>query len=178
MGKATEPPKVKLITGLLARHKKLFDEIEEFFVARFGRIDYKSPVLRFDYTNYYSCEMGQSLKRIFISYEKLISPEKITEIKISANKLEKKFSVSRKDGPARLINIDPGYINDSKLVLATTKDYYHRIYLDRGIFAEVTLRWRKGGFEPMEWTYPDYATDRYRSVLQNIRKIYMEQRES
>ncbi|MEK6733229.1 MAG: DUF4416 family protein, partial [Candidatus Omnitrophota bacterium] len=70
----------------------------------------------------------------------------------------------------RRINIDPGYISDSKLVLATTKDYFHRIYLTSGIYAEVTLRWRRGGFEPFEWTYPDYQSKEYIDIFNTIRK--------
>ena len=73
----------------------------------------------------------------------------------------------------RRVNIDPGYISDSKLILTTTKDYFHRIYLGHGIYAEVTLRWRKGGFEPFEWTYPDYRSKEYIKILNTIRNNYM-----
>ena len=169
MGKARKPKAVKLIIGMLAKSQKLFDTAEEFFIKKFGPIDYKSPEISFDYTDYYKKEMGGPLKRKFISFKKTISPEKIAKIKLLANSIEEKLSSNKK----RRINIDPGYISDSKLVLTTTKDYFHRIYLNYGIHAEVTLKWRKGGFEPFEWTYPDYRSREYIEILNTIRNNYM-----
>ena len=169
MGKAKKPKKVKLVIGMLAKSQKLFDKAEEFFIKDFGPIDYKSRAISFDYTDYYEKELGSSLKRNFISFKRLISPEKIAKIKLATNSIEEKFSVDKK----RRINIDPGYISDAKLVLATTKDYFHRIYLNHGVYAEVTLKWRKGGFEPFEWTYPDYRSREYIDILNYIRNIHM-----
>jgi len=169
MSKARKPKAVKLIIGMITKSQKLFDTVEEFFIKEFGPIDYKSPEISFDYTDYYKTEMGGPLKRKFSSFKKTISPEKIAKIKLLANSIEEKLSVNKK----RRINIDPGYISDSKLVLATTKDYFHRIYLNYGIYAEVTLKWRKGGFEPFEWTYPDYRSKKYIEILNTIRNNYM-----
>ena len=169
MGKTKKPKAVKLIIGMLAKSQKLFDKAEEFFIKDFGPIDYKSRVISFDYTDYYEKELGSPLKRNFISFKKPISPEKIAKIKLITNSIEEKLSADKK----RRINIDPGYISDAKLVLATTKDYFHRIYLSRGIYAEVTLKWRKGGFEPSEWTYPDYRSKEYIDILNHIRSIHM-----
>jgi len=169
MGKAKKPKAVKLIIGMLAKSQKLFDKAEEFFIKGFGPIDYKSPVISFAYTDYYEKEMGGPLKRKFISFKKLIPPEKIAKIKLLTNSIENKFSVNKK----RQINIDPGYVTDSKLILATTKDYFHRICLNHGIYAEVTLMWRKGGFKPFEWTYPDYRSKEYIDILNYIRNMYM-----
>jgi len=171
MGKAKKPKAVKLVIGMLSKGQKLFDTAEEFFIKEFGPIDYKSPSIIFNHTDYYKKEMGGPLKRKFISFKKPISPEKIAGIKLFTNSIEEKLAVGRK----RRINIDPGYVSDSKLVLATTKDYFHRIYLNHGIFAEVTLRWRKGGFEPFEWTYPDYKSKVYMNILNTIRHIHMEE---
>ncbi len=168
---AKKPRQVKLIIGMLAKDKKLFDRIEEFFAKEFGEIDYRSPVLRFDYTSYYRKEMGHPLARKFISFKKLIPPERISKIKLITNSLEETLAVKKR----RRINIDPGYISDSKLVLATTKNYSHRIYLDKGVYAEVTLSWKKGGFQPLEWTYPDYRTTEYREILDSIRNSYVQQ---
>jgi hypothetical protein len=171
MGNAKKPKAVKLIIGMLAKSQKLFDKAEEFFVKNFGPIDYKSPVIPFAYTDYYEKEMGRPLKRKFISFKKLISQEKIAKIKLLTNSIEEKFSVDKK----RRINIDPGYISDAKLVLPTTKDYFHRIYLSHGICAEVTLMWRKGSFRPFEWTYPDYRSEAYIDILNAIRNMYMKE---
>ncbi|MDP2920870.1 MAG: DUF4416 family protein [Candidatus Omnitrophota bacterium] len=188
MGKAKKPGKVKLIIGMLAKDKKLFKDAERFFIRDFGPIDYKSPALNFNYTDYYKEEMSSPLKRVFISFKKPIPPEKIADIKLLTNSIEQKFAIRtnssrlrsknivRASGASRelkrRINIDPGYISDSKLILATTKDYFHRIYLRNGIYGEVTLRWRKGGFEPFEWTYPDYKSTEYITILNTIRNNF------
>ena len=176
MGKAKRPHRVKLIIGMLAKNKKLFESIEEFFVKMFGEIDYRSPLILFKHTDYYAEEMGRPLKRRFVSFKRHILPEDISKIKAAANALEKRLSVKKLSYLARQVNIDPGYISDSKLVLATTKDYYHRIYLRRGIYAEVTLAWKKDGFCPFEWTYPDYKTAEYAAILNKIRELYMNER--
>jgi Domain of unknown function (DUF4416) len=169
MGKTKKPKAVKLIIGMLAKSQKLFDKAEEFFIKDFGPIDYKSPVISFNYTDYYEKEFGAALKRNFISFKRLVSPEKIAKIKLLTNSIEKKLSADKK----RQVNIDPGYVTDAKLILATTKDYYHRIYLNHGIYAEVTLMWRKGGFKPFEWTFPDYRSKEYLDVFNVIRNAYM-----
>ncbi|OIO34148.1 MAG: hypothetical protein AUJ70_01700 [Candidatus Omnitrophica bacterium CG1_02_40_15] len=192
MGKARKPKAVKLIIGMLAKSQKLFDIAEEFFIKEFGPIDYKSPVISFGYTDYYKKEMGSPLKRKFISFKKTISPGRIAKIKLLANSIEEKLAVKINSSRLRSknivraskvsrelpnlrrrINIDPGYISDSKLVLATTKDYFHRVYLHHGIYAEVTLRWRKSSFEPFEWTYPDYRSKVYIDILNTIRNMYV-----
>ena len=166
MGKAKKPKKVTLVIGMLSKDKKLFDKAEEFFIKDFGPIDYRSPALLFKYTDYYEREMGAGLKRVFISFKKLISPEKISKIKLLANSVEEKLAKNNK----RRINLDPGYVSDAKLILATTKDYCHRIYLTNGIYAEVTLKWRRDGFEPFEWTYPDYQSREYIDIFNTLRK--------
>ena len=176
MGKAKRPRQVKLLIGMLTKNKLLFDSVEEFFIKLFGKIDYRSPVLPFTHTDYYKKEMGAPLERQFVSFRKLIHPEGLPKIKIATNSLEEKLSKKEKGSRKREINIDPGYISDSKLVLATTKNYFHRIYMDKGIYAEVTLTWKKGGFEPFDWTYPDYKTEEYINILSSIRNAYMKER--
>jgi hypothetical protein len=178
MGKPNSPRRVKLIIGMLAKDEKLFDSIEKFFVKKFGQIDYKSPLILFDYTNYYKKEMGWPLQRRFVSFAKLISPEQISKIKNTTNDIERKYAVLKDGSFDRRINLDPGYVCDSKLVLATTKDYYHRIYLDKGIYAEITLVWKKGGFQPFEWTYPDYRSGQYINVFTEMRNQYLREREN
>ena len=174
MGAQKRPARVKLVIGMLAKDKKLFDCTEEFFVKEFGQIDYRSPCLLFNYTDYYKEEMGHPLKRRFISFEKLIPPQDLPKIKLKTNLIEKKTSQNKK----RLINVDPGYINDSKFILATTKDYFHRIYLGKGMYAEVTLYWKKDGFQTFDWTYPDYRTKEYRDILNKIREAYAKERKT
>lgn len=138
---------------------------------KFGRIDYYSLILNFDYTGYYYKEMGRPLKRAFISFQELTGEDKLADIKLYTNRLEKHFSVKGK----RSINIDPGMLNLAKLILATTKDYSHRIYLNKGIFAEVTLCYRSGSFRPWPWTYPDYRSEQCIAIFNSIRNIYISQ---
>jgi len=176
MGKAKIPQQVKLVIGMLAKNKKLFDIVEEFFVKEFGPIDYISSLIPFKYTDYYKKEIGHPLNRKFVSFKERISPERLPQIKLTTNSLENDLSIKKNGGLKRRVNIDPGYLSDSKFVLATTKDYCHRLYLRDGIYGEVTLMWRKASFQPTDWTYPDYRTKEYIDTLNAIRNIYMEKR--
>jgi len=160
--------------GMITGETNLFDEAEKSLSQKFGPVDFRSPILSFQHTHYYESEMGSNLKRKFMSFQDLIDPAKIGGIKLFTNQLEQGFL--HPDTDHRRINLDPGYLTLSKLVLASTKDYQHRIYLGRGIYAEVTLRYKKGeGFEPWGWTYPDYRTGEYLEIFNHLRKIYQGQ---
>jgi len=172
MGVAKEHTPVKLIVGMISSFPHLFEQAQKVLEREFGPGDYESPVLPFDKTDYYREEFGPELKRRFYSFKKLINAERLVEIKLFTNRLEKEFS--GKEGNRR-INIDPGYLAPGKLVLATTKDHQHRIYLGRGIYAEVTLRFKKGSFCPWEWTYPDYRIPEYIDIFNRIRELYLKQ---
>lgn len=171
MGSIKKVLLVKLILGLITQSEANFIVAQNALKRKFGDIDYKSPIYDFKLTNYYEQEFGPGLKRQFLSFSKLINPEKLAKIKVITNEIEKKYSAKDR----RLINIDPGYITASKLILATTKDYSHRIYLRKGIFAEVTLYFRNNTFNPWDWTYPDYKTKSYIEIFNKIREIYMRQ---
>jgi len=167
MGKIRKVEKVKLIVGMISSEKELFGKIESALEKKYGAIDYQSKIIKFTFTKYYQEEMGKDLLRKFISFKKLINQDDVAEIKLFTNKLEDRFAVKNK----RKINIDPGYISLGKLVLATTKDQQHRMYLKKGIYAEVTLRYVKDSFKTWPWTYPDYRTKKYRDILNDIRSI-------
>lgn len=171
MGKIKQPEPVVLIVGMISASPELFDLAQDRLKEKFGELNFISPILPFNATNYYCEEMGTELQRRFISFERLIDPGELASIKIFTNLLEENFSLNSK----RKINLDPGYISQSKLVLATTKDHQHRIYLRDGIYAEVTLRFRAKKFQPWEWTYPDYQTQTYLDIFLSIRKLYVEQ---
>ncbi len=158
-----------MIVGMFSNKVALFGEAKNILEEKYGTPDYESQILSFDKTDYYAEEMGEDLKRIFFSFVKLINPEDLAEIKIFTNSVEDKFLVKGK----RQINIDPGYLSLSKLVLATTKDYSHRIHLKEGIYAEATLRFARGTFVPYEYTYPDYRTPEYISIFSQIRQFYL-----
>ena len=163
------PEKVKLIIGLISNDTDLFDKIKSTLEKRFkNKVDFESPVMDFVHTDYYNEEMGQGLKRKFISFKRMVPLDNIERFKLLANKIEKKNSVNNK----RSINIDPGYLDLSKVILFSTKDYSHRIHIGKSIFAEVTLYYKDKKFQAWPWTYPDYKTDAYISVFNSIRDIY------
>lgn len=168
MGKTTRQRPVKLIAGFIFNKPEFFEKAKIILKKNFGQIDFESEPLVFNHTSYYEKEFGKGLQRSFVSFKKLIPAQDLPRIKITTNKIEKQFSVKG----FRLINIDPGYLDLSKLVLATTKDYKHRIYLNKGIFAEVTLVYQDKSFNAWEWTYPDYKTEEYKAIFNRIREIY------
>jgi len=163
---------VKLFISLIIGEHAPLEDVEKQLVKKISKFDYGSEIMQFDKTDYYYKEMGQNLRRKFISFNNLIMPDKLADIKRITCDIEKKFSLDGK----RTINIDPGYIEQAKVILASTKNFYHRIYIGKGIYAEVTLHWQNGGFNKIfEWTYPDYQSDEYRNILNNIRGIYLNQ---
>jgi len=171
MGRITEPKPVKLIVGFIFSDEKYLVKAKEILKRRFGRPDFDSQILEFTHTDYYCAELGNNLKRNFISFKRLIGPQELWKIKQLTNRIESSFSNKGR----RRINIDPGYIDMAKLVLASTKDYRHRIYLNKGIYAEITLYYQAGSFKSWNWTYPDYATSLYLDIFNKIRSLYAEQ---
>ena len=171
MGKISTPAPVKLIIGFIFKDEGFLIKALGMLRRHFGRIDYESTVIPFAYTDYYEKEIGKSLKRKFISFQKLIPSERLAAIKNLTNKIEDKFSQSN----SRQINIDPGYLTMAKLVLASTKDYSHRIYINKNIFAEITRTYKNKTFQPHEWTYPDYRSAEYIKIFLQIRNIYSQQ---
>lgn len=164
--------KVKLIIGMISNEQELFKTVLWLLQRRFGEVDFVSPILNFDHTTYYNKEMGNGLKRNFLSFKKLIKLSGIEKVKLLTSSIEKRFLRYGR----RRINIDPGYVELSKLVLLTRKDYSHRVYLGRGVYAEATLHFKNGTFNAWEWTYPDYKTKEYINIFNEIRNIYKEQK--
>ena len=172
MGIPVRPLPVKLIVGMIAKDTALFGKLQDVLTKKFGRLDALSPVFEFNLTDYYLREFGTDLKRLFLSFERLISPESLTKIKQATNALEKRFS---KKAGQRRVNLDPGYVTLSKLVLASTKNYGHRIYAGSGIFQEITLYFQDGTFRPGRWTYPDYRTQDHILFFNTVREKYRQQ---
>lgn len=171
MGIAKIPKPVKLIIGFIFKEEKLFYKYKRILERKFGKTDFESQTLPFRHTDYYEKEFGRELKRKFVSFKKLIPASALPKIKVFTNAIEKK---SAKNG-SRIINIDPGCLSMAKVILASTKDYRHRIYLDLGIYAEVTLFYQDKGFRHWEWTYPDYKDTEYLNIFNRIREIYAQQ---
>lgn len=159
---------VKLFIGFIFAGEETYIQSKRILQRRFGQSDFESQTLPFDHTKYYEKEFGLNLKRKFLSFKKLIRPERLAQIKIITNKIERGMSPKIR----RQINIDPGILTLGKVILATTKDYKHRIYLTKKIYAEVTLYFQDKSFQPWEWTYPDYKTREYIQVFKRIREIY------
>ncbi|MCM8780719.1 MAG: DUF4416 family protein [Candidatus Omnitrophica bacterium] len=171
MGSIHKVLPVKLIVGFIFRIDDVFEKVKAILEKCFGKIDFESQTLAFTHTDYYEAEFGKDLKRKFISFKKLIPPQNLARIKIITNSIEKRFTQNKN----RQVNLDPGYIDSAKLILASTKDYKHRIYLTQGIYAEVTLFFQNNTFQAWEWTYPDYKTPEYIEIFNQIRRIYREQ---
>ena len=163
---------VKLIIGLL--YSNNFLEYESFIhlvINIFGKIDKFSPSFSFNYTNYYEKELGNKINRKFLSFEALISPEKLSEIKIITNKLEQKYSKEHK----RTINIDPGYLDLDKLILASAKYGRQKIYIGNGIYADPVLEYYKKNFNFFNWSFPDFKSYKYYNYFLEVRMKYKKQ---
>ena len=173
MGHIKSPSPVKLLVGVILGNTAILDSVHRTLEDQFGKIDFKSNLMVFDYTTYYSQEMGRELQRQFVSFERLFPPNELATAKHFSNTVECRFAES--ETARRRVNLDPGYISAAKLILASTKDHAHRIHLQNGIYAENTLRFRNKTFQPWEWTYPDYRTPAYIEIFNHIREIYLGQ---
>ena len=175
MGQVTQVELAKFIVGILAIEEELLPVARELITQHLGAIDLCSPVWPFTRTKYYAEEMSDTLCRQFVSLAKLADPDRLIDMKLGANRIELADAQSRGRGRRRAINLDPGYITPAKLVLATTKDYSHRVYLGRGIYAETTLNFHAGSWEAWPWTYPDYADLTYHAFFVQVRERLSEQ---
>jgi hypothetical protein len=171
LGTANPPQLVKLIVGLLASSETLLEEAAETLSERFGPIDAASAVTPWNLSTYYRDEMGDTILRQFLSFERLIGPGKLAGVKQITNDMESAW----RSAMGRQVNIDPGYIAATKLVLASTKDAAHRVYLSGGMYAETTLHFMNGSFEPCQHTYPDYAAPDAVAFFNRVRATYLAQ---
>jgi hypothetical protein len=169
------PQPVKLIIGILAANEAALATAVKVISKSFGLIDLTSDVWPFTQTDYYKDELGPNALRQFVSLEKLIDPGKLAKIKHTTNKLERKLAGSLKLPLPRPVNLDPGIIEPSKLILASTKNFSHRIYIGNKMFAEVTLMYEKGHWRNFDYTFPDYREPRYHGFLTKIRSRLLEQ---
>lgn len=171
MGNVKPVAKVKLFVAMLSSNVELFEDVKPYLEKEFGEIDSQSDIIPFAYTEFYEREMGKGIMRKFYSFSRLIDPMDLSKIKIKTNSIENNFFTVNGN---RTINLDPGYIALSKLVLASVKERPHRICIGDGIFAEITLYFEKKSFRAWERTYPDYASPEYISYLNKVRNIYAE----
>ena len=171
MGVVTPVAPAKLFVGMITGRPTLFEEVRPPLIARFGPIDLESPIYPWSHSTYYRDELGPDLKRQFIFFKQPIPPDSLPEIKRFTNELERRFAQTMPKGNLRRINLDPGYLAPSKIVLATTKDYSHRICLRDGIYAEVTLMYQGKSYIPLPHTYPDFRSEDYITLFNQARKL-------
>jgi len=169
MSRPKYPHPVKLVASIIAGDTALMNRAIMRLSQALGNCDYISSPIAFDYTDYYREEMGPALKRRFVAFEHLIRAETLPDVKLFTNDLETELA----QGDNRTVNIDPGYLSEAHLILATGKAYTHRPYLRDGIYADLTLIYRGGAFRSLAWTYPDYAGAVVRHVLTHIRQKYL-----
>lgn len=169
MGAIAEQKPVKLIASIFFKDKKNLKPVEDRLRSLYGEIGVNEKMIPFDFTDYYYEEFGKPLIRKLICFNDIVDLENVPEIKIETNKIEDTMKINGK----RSVNIDPGYITEAKLVLLTTKDYSHRIYIGNNIFAENTLYFQGDTFRSWPWTYPDYASSEMISYFNDIREVYM-----
>lgn len=161
--------RVKLVCSVITGKLDLFETFRSALSSEFGPVDLESDLFQFNYTNYYEKEMGPNLSRKVYSFENLVDPGTIADIKLRTITMEKELTERVGDDVARVVNFDPGYVSTFNLVLATTKDRPHRIYLRDDIYAEVTLQYIKGGFQAISSTYPDYCLPEYGAFFDDVR---------
>jgi hypothetical protein len=163
-----------LVASVLGRTPELAEAALERFAEAHGEVCFVSEPLPFRWTDYYRPELGPDPTRRFVALEPLLSdPSRLPEIKRGAARLE--VTLARR-GQRRPVNVDPGLLNENQLVLASTKPRAHRIYLGRGVWADLMLIHRQGGFTPLPWTYPDYADGETLGLFNRLRELYLASR--
>ena len=174
MAEAIQFTLVKLICGIIAVGGNIFARSTAYLTDSFGPIDHTSTLMDFKFTDYYEKQMGEGLRRKFVSFAEIVPPEKLSEAKIQTNVLEKE--IKKEFGSVkRIVNLDPGYMTASALIMATAKDFSHRIPLKKGIYAHLELLFGKNEVKTLNWTYPDYRTEEYQRFFLAVRKIYLKQ---
>lgn len=172
MGRPRPAQPVTLVAGLLSGDADLLRRCRQKLIQRYGPAELESDIWPFDQTDYYRAEMGPDLQRQFLAFARPIRAKDLPAIKLDTNRLEQEIAADCAmlfDVP-RPVNVDPGYVDLGKLVLATTKDRSHRVYLDQGIYAEVTLQFSDGAWQPWPWTYPDYRKPEYHAFFTSVRE--------
>jgi len=169
------PVPVLLVVAAFSRHESALQWAEDRLQVLFGPVALSSPTFDFHQTRYYEATMGPGLRKRFLAVRDLIDPGRLADIKRRTIDLEAELAGSALYAAPRPLNLDPGLLSLGKFCLATTKDQQHRIYLRDGIFAEVTLRFQAGAFEPWPWTYADYREEGVRQFLKEARDFYRQQ---
>ena len=174
MGAVYNFEKEKLIIGVIYHDEKILERAMEILTAEFGPVEAASEEFSFskEFSTYYDEEIGGEGLRIIYSFRELVDPERQAEIKTRTNEIEAQLSVDGK----RQINLDPGFINHGRLLLATTKETGFRIPLKDGIYTELTLFWARGSWQKLPWTYRDYQSETVQKFITGVRESYLAER--
>lgn len=167
MGRVRHPDPVLLFVGTLYCDESVLHDAHKLLEKHFGDFFLEGPSIPWDYSTYYHHEIGCPLLRQFLFFKTLIDPSNLADIKLKTNEIEDILSFEGK----RRINLDPGYLTLSNIVLASTKNYAHRIYLGKGIFGEVTLIYKGETYHPHLFTYRDYQDKTYIDMFLNVREM-------
>ena len=177
MGAIRIPQPVLLFMAVFSPDASAFEWTQKHAEAQWGALALESETFPFEtFTDYYAKTMGTMLPKRLWAFENLITPDTLPSIKRSTNDWEDKFKLVTACSVERPLNIDPGYIDLGKLILASTKDHAHRIYLSDGIFAETTLMYTQKQWKPLPWTYPDYQSTGYQKFLTQCREYLKSKR--
>lgn len=169
MSVRSEPPPARLVISAIYREERKYAAALPRVAAAVGPVRPAGDRFPFDRTDYYGEEMGAPLFRRFLVTEAAVPRDALPAVKIALESIEGEMA----SGGRRTVNLDPGLLTAENFILATGKNYAHRVYLGNGVFADLTLVYRKGEFHPLPWTYPDYASGEIRSLLREIRREYL-----
>jgi hypothetical protein len=182
MGQPSPHTPVLLLLAAFSRHGAAIDWTRQRAVDAWGPILLESPWFDFTETHYYDATMGPGLKKVFFTFQRPFDPERLVEIKLETNRWEAEYAVlppgispkgrgepDDRYAEPRPLNLDPGYLTPAKLVLASTKDFAHRIYLSRGIYAEITLQYKHHLWRHHEYTFADYRRVDYQEFFTQCR---------
>jgi uncharacterized protein DUF4416 len=172
MGTPREPKPAKFFVALLSSSQELLSQAEKDLMALMGQSDGRSAVLPWNLSKYYEQEMGSGLLRCFVGFSSLLAPDRLAELKLKTQMIEDRH---RDSAGSRRINIDPGYLDAHKLVLASTKNASQRIYLRSGIYAEATLFYDNGHFHGLAYSYRDYLWPEALTFFSDLRAVYLRQ---
>ena len=162
---------MKYFVAILFRTQEALNAGKEQLISAWGTLDFEGEDHHFDCTAYYEPEMGTPLYRRLVSFESLMPPTELVEMKLRCNQIEDDLAIEGK----RIVNLDAGYLDHNKFVLASAKGEGQKIYLDKGIYADFVGRYKQGNYQPFDWTFPDFRDGRYDKELLTIRQIYLQQ---
>ncbi len=174
MGQIVKPGPVKLIAGLMWNTEATLEEILEK-LSVFGVVESRTETFDFNFTEYYLSESGSNLKKIYLTFRDLVGIDDIPELKLKANVFEE--ANYTREGK-RFVNFDPGYISEAKLVMATTKNLPHRVYIGQNLFADLQLIYKKPTFRTIPWTFADIKQEAVIAFFNGVRDVYMKELKS